>query len=281
MQIGVLFPQTEIGSDPGALREYGRALVELGFSHLVSYEHVLGAVPERLPKDYAPFGLKDAFHEPFTLFAFLAAVAPELGFGTSILILPQRQTPLVAKQAAEMDMLSGGRFRLGVGIGWNFAEFEALGIDFKTRAARFEEQIEVLRLLWTQDVVNFSGRFHHIEGCGLNPRPPRPIPIWIGGRTEPALRRAAVLGDGFLPLRPLSGGWDATLSQMQGWRAAAGKSWEGFGMEARIGVADGWREELEAWRQRGATHVYVSTMGLGLDGAAAHIELLRKVAAEL
>ncbi|MHB2018360.1 MAG: LLM class F420-dependent oxidoreductase [Candidatus Xenobia bacterium] len=281
MHIGILFPQTEIGNDPGGLREYARAMVDLGFDHLATYEHVLGAVPERLPRDYAPYGIEDAFHEPFTLFAHLAAVAPELAFITSILVLPQRQTALVAKQSVLLDRLTGGKFRLGVGLGWNFAEFEGMGCDFKTRAARLEEQVEVLRLLWSQDVVTFSGRFHQVQGLGLRPRPPHAIPIWIGARTEPAIRRAAVLGDGFLPLLPLSGGWEHTFDQMRQWREAAGKPWEGFGIEARVGFGPDWRQEAETWRQRGATHVYVSTMGQGRHGAQEHIQLLRELAREV
>jgi probable F420-dependent oxidoreductase len=282
MHIGVLFPQTEIGFDAGGLAEYGRALVDLGFHHLCTYEHVLGAVPERLPKDYAPYGIGDAFHEPFALFSFLSAVAPTLGLATSILVLPQRPTALVAKQATELTYLSPHReLRLGVGIGWNFAEFEGLGADFKTRAARLEEQVHLLRLLWGQDVVTFSGRFHQVEGCGLKPRPPQPIPVWIGANSAPGLRRAAHLGDGLFPLRPLEGGWDATIEQVRAWREEAGKSWDGFGIEARVNFSSTWRDEVEAWRKRGASHVYVNTMGRGLQGPTAHIGFLQEVAQEL
>ncbi|MEW6284197.1 MAG: TIGR03619 family F420-dependent LLM class oxidoreductase, partial [Candidatus Eremiobacterota bacterium] len=227
MQIGLLFPQTEIGSDPSGLREYARASVEAGFDHVVTYEHVLGAVPERLPPDYAPYGIEDPFHEPFCLFSFLAAVAPELGFATAILVLPQRQAPLVAKQAVDVQLKSGGKFRLGVGIGWNYAEFEGMGCDFKTRSSRMEEQVEVLRLLWSRERVDYQGRFHRLEGVGLNPRVQ--VPVWFGGRAAPALRRAAVLGDGFFPLAPLEGGWEDTFDRMRTWRREAGLPWEGFG----------------------------------------------------
>lgn len=281
MKIGVLFPQTEIGPDPAGLRDYAQAVAGCGFDHVVTYEHVLGAVPERLPEGYAPYGIKDAFHEPFALFSFMAAAAPGLGFATGILVLPQRQTPLVAKQATDLYYKSQENFRLGVGIGWNFAEFEGMGCGFKDRARRMEEQIGVLRRLWTEEVLDFSGHFHQIRGLGLNPRPPRPIPIWLGAAAEPALRRAAVMGDGFFPLRPLEGGWEATLEKMRGWREKAGLSWASFGIEARLGVGDGWREQLEGWRELGATHVYLSAMGQGLTGPTAHIRQLQTLAAEL
>lgn len=281
MKIGLLFPQTEIGSDPAGLAEFARAAVEHGFDHLVSYEHVLGAVPERLPPNYAPYGIEDAFHEVLTVYAYLAAVAPELGLATGVLVLPQRQTALVAKQAAQLSLLTRGQFRLGVGLGWNFAEFEGLGMNFANRAARMEEQIQLMRRLWTEPVVHFEGKFEQVIGCGLRPLPPQPVPLWIGGSAAPALRRAAALGDGWFPLRPLEGGWPATLEQMREWRQQAGRSWEGFGMEARVNWKEGWRQELEQWRSWGASHVYLSTMGLGLHGPAAHLEAIGKIAREL
>ena len=177
MQVGILFPQNEIGPDPGGLKEFARAAVESGFHHLVSYEHVLGAVADRLPQGYAPYGIDDNFHEVMTLYAYLAGVAPELGLATGILVLPQRQTPLVAKQAAQLSLLTRDRFRLGVGLGWNFAEFEGMGVNFSSRARRMEEQIELLRLLWTESVVHFEGQFEQVQGCGIRPLPARPVPI--------------------------------------------------------------------------------------------------------
>ncbi len=279
MKFGLLFPQTEFGSDPQALREYGRACVEAGFDHLVCYEHVLGAVRDRLPRDYAPYTIDDAFHEPFSLFSFLAAVAPELGFATGILVLPQRQAQLVAKQAVDVQLKSGGKFRLGVGIGWNHAEFEAMGCGFKNRAARMEEQIDVMRQLWSQDRVDFVGRFHHLDGVGLKPR--ADVPVWFGGRAEAALKRAAEVGDGFFPLAHLEGGWEATFERMRDWRESAGKSWEGYGIEARVDGVQGWREQAEIWALRGATHVYLATMNKGLNGAADHIAHLRQLGREL
>lgn len=271
MQIGILFPQTEIGDSPQGLRDYARAVVDAGFSHIVSYEHVLGAIPERLPEDYAPYGIHDRFHEVFTLYSFLSGVAPELGFATGILVLPQRQTALVAKQAAQIALLSGGKFRLGVGIGWNRAEFEALGADFSHRGRRVEEQITLLRKLWSEPVVNFQGEFETVEGCGILPLPERPIPIWIGGAAEPALRRASRQADGIFPLRPLEGGWKSTFARLREWRAEAGKSWESFGIEARVTIQDGWQNEIETWRELGATHIYLANMGRGLVGAQEHV----------
>lgn len=279
MQFGLLFPQTEIGSDPGGLREYARAAAESGFNHIVCYEHVLGAVRDRLPKDYAPYTIDDAFHEPFTLYSFLAAVAPELGFATGVLVLPQRQAQLVAKQAVDVQLKSGGKFRLGVGIGWNYAEFEGMGCDFKTRAARMEEQIEVMRLLWSQDRVDFQGRFHHLDGVGIKPR--CDVPVWFGGRAENALRRACALGDGLFPLAPLENDWEKTFDRLRQWRTEAGKTWESFGIEARVDGVPGWREQAEIWAGRGATHVYLATMNKGLKGPADHIARIRELAREL
>ena len=280
MQLGVLLPQTEIGSDPVGLRDYAQAVHELGFAHLISYEHVLGAVPERLPKDYAPYGIQDAFNEILTTFAFMAAAAPELGLATAILVLPQRQTALVAKQAAQLNLLTSGRFRLGVGLGWNYAEFEGMGADFPTRARRMEEQIRVLRLLWGQDMVDFEGDFHKLQGVGIRPLPSAQ-PIWLGAAAEPAVRRAAQLGDGWFPLRPLAGGWEATFAQVRAWREAAGLSWESFGIEARVTPEPGWPDKVREWERLGATHVYVSTLGQGCRGPSAHIELLRRLQSDL
>ena len=201
---------------------------------------------------------------------------------TGVIILPQRQTALVAKQAAEVDILTGGRFRLGVGIGWNAVEYEALGMNFTNRARRFEEQIALLRRLWTEPVLTFAGRYERVTAAGLKPLPvQQPIPIWIGGSAEPALKRAAEVADGFFPQRPLAGGWAATLAQMRAWRTAAGLDWAGYGVEARLnagtGTPDDWRRTVEEWRGLGATHLSVNTMGGGLGGPDGHIERLRQV----
>ena len=281
MRLGVVFPQTEIGADPAGVRAYAEAVAELGFDHLLTYDHVLGADPAGHPGFSGPYTVESLFHEPFVLFGYLAAIAPSLELVTGIVILPQRQTALVAKQAAEVDILTGGRFRLGIGQGWNRVEYEALGMDFSDRARRMEEQIELLRRLWQEPVLDFDGRDHKVTAAGLNPLPvQRPIPIWIGGSSEAALRRIARLGDGYFPMngRALEGDWPLTLDRMREWRRAAGRDPDDLGIEARInassGTPDDWHEQAEEWRALGATHLAVETMRGGLSGAKAHIERL-------
>jgi probable F420-dependent oxidoreductase len=207
-------------------------------------------------------------------------VAPRLGYLTSVVILPQRQTVLVAKQAADLDTLSGGRLRLGVGIGWNPIEFQALGLRFADRARRFEEQIDLLRRLWTERVVTFDGRFHSIKAAGINPRPiQQPIPIWIGASSEPAVKRAARIADGYLPLRPLDGGWQATIDRVHAWLQEVGRDPSTFGIEGRLDASKGspeeWHQTIQMWRGFGASHLSVGTNGVG--GPDAHIARLRQV----
>jgi probable F420-dependent oxidoreductase len=220
------------------------------------------------------------------LFGYVAAAAPKLELVTAVVILPQRQTALVAKQAAEIDVLSGGKLRLGVGIGWNWVEYEGLGMNFKNRARRFEEQIELLRRYWQEPTFTHQGRYEQVTAAGINPLPiQRPIPIWIGGSAEPALKRAAEIADGFFPQRPLEGGWPATLERMRAWREAAGKDWGSYGIEARInagtGTPDDWRAAYAEWKALGATHITVNTMNGGLRGPAEHIQRIREVKAAL
>src|SRR3970040_304736 len=203
MRIGVVFPQTEIGADPYYIKDYAQAAEELGNSHILAYDHVIGANPTSRPGWKPPYTHLDVFHEPFVLFGYMAGLTTKVAFVTGIIILPQRQTVLVAKQAAALDGLSGGRLRLGIGIGWNPVEYEALGENFQDRGRRSEEQIEVLRALWTKELVTFEGRWHKITDAGLNPLPvQRPIPIWFGGGAEPVIRRIGRLGDGWMPLSP-------------------------------------------------------------------------------
>jgi probable F420-dependent oxidoreductase len=282
MQIGAVLPQLEIGDDAAGVRAYAQAVQELGYAHLLAYDHVLGADPAGHPGWSGPYTHESNFRELFTLFGYLAGVAPGLELVTGVIILPQRQTALVAKQAAEVDILTGGRFRLGVGIGWNAVEYEALGMNFTNRARRFEEQIAFLRRLWTEPVFTHAGRYERVTAAGLKPLPvQRPIPIWIGGSAEPALKRAAALADGFFPQRPLEGGWAPTLAKMRAWRAAAGRDWDGFGIEARLnagtGTPDDWRRTLDEWRGLGATHISVNTMGGGLGAPDGHVERLGQV----
>src|SRR3712207_5049701 len=203
MRLGAIFPQLESGADPVAIRDYAQAVEGMGYDHILIYDHVLGADTASRPNWRGPYTAQSLFHEPFVLYGYFAAVTERVELVTDVIILPQRQTALVAKQAAEIDVLSGGRLRLGVGIGWNEVEYEALGESFRNRGARSEEQIEVLRLLWTQEVVDFQGRWHTITAAGINPLPVRrPIPLWIGGTAEPVLRRIGRLGDGWFPQRP-------------------------------------------------------------------------------
>jgi probable F420-dependent oxidoreductase len=218
MQYGVVFPQAEFGNDPQAIKDYAQTAEEFGYDYLLVYDHVLGAHPNREPKLTGPYTNEHPFHEPMVLFGFLAAVTTRLELVTGILILPQRQTALVAKQTAEVDVLTGGRLRLGIGIGWNYVEYGALGEDFHTRGRRAEEQIEVLRKLWTQPLVTHHTARHNIDNAGINPLPiQRPIPIWFGGAAEPALKRAAHLGDGWMPAgRPPMTGSEPTSSNCMG-----------------------------------------------------------------
>lgn len=282
MQIGVVYPQTELRGDPTAVRRIGRAVEDLGFDHLLAYDHVLGAVhANRTPELVGPYTEHDPFHDPLVMFAHLAGITERIHFATGILILPQRQTALVARQAADVDLLSGGRLRLGVGLGWNYVEYEALGQDFHTRGARQEEQIDLLRRLFTEPVVEFSGRFDRINRAALVPKPARPIPIWLGGSGEAAFDRAARIADGFIFF---DSGVDRVVHTWQRLRDRVdgfGRSIEAFGGDyvkfpsRRVGelVAD-----MEAWREAGGTHVSLITMGLGFDSVDAHIDYLASVA---
>jgi probable F420-dependent oxidoreductase len=284
MQIGVAYPQTELLGDPGAVRRFGTAVEKLGFAHLLAYDHVLGAVhADRTPRLSGPYTEQDPFHDPFVMFAHLAAITERIGFATGILILPQRPTVLVARQAADVDLLSGGRLRLGVGIGWSYVEYEALGQDFHTRGARQEEQIPLLRRLFTEPVVDFRGRFDRIDRAALVPKPSRRIPIWLGGSGDVAFDRAARLADGFIFFGM---GIDRSVEAWQRLRgrvADAGRAVEDFGGDYVVltGGVDAVTAEIDAWRQAGGTHASVVTMGLGLGSVDAHLDYLSSVAAAL
>ncbi|MBV9545996.1 MAG: LLM class F420-dependent oxidoreductase [Chloroflexi bacterium] len=281
MKLGVIFPQTEIGAGPGGVRAYVQAVQDLGFQHLLIYDHVLGAEPAGHPGFNGPYTSASMFHEPFVLFGYLAAVAPGLELVTAVIILPQRQAVLTAKQAAEVDVLTGGKLRLGVGIGWNDVEYEGLGMQFSNRGRRFEEQIQLMRRLWTEPVLSFEGRYHRVTAAGINPLPvQRPIPIWIGASAEAAIKRAAETADGFFPQRPLEGGWPATMERIHGWLEDAGRNAKDFGIEQRIntsaGNPDDWRNVADEWRGFGATHLSINTMNAGLRGPDAHVARLRE-----
>ena len=280
MQTGLVYPQTEYPTDPAAVRDYAQTAEGLGYSHVLAYDHVLGANPDRPGGWSGPYTHRDPFMEPFVLFTYMAAVTTRLGFIPGILILPQRETALVAKQAATLDVLCGGRFRLGVGTGWNEVEYVALAQDFSTRGQRQEEQLEVLRLLWTQELVTFKGRWHDIPDAGINPLPvQRPIPLWFGGHADVVLRRAARLGDGWLPGFRTAEAAREHLDRLDGYLAEAGRDRAAFGLEPRLhwgnGDLDALGRALEGWRAAGATHISLNTMGAGFRTAGEHLAAIR------
>lgn len=284
MKIGAVYPQIELRGDPEAVRRFGRAVEDLGFDHLLAYDHVLGAVhADRTPPLTGPYTEHDPFHDPFVMFAHLAAITERIEFATGVLILPQRQTALVARQAADVDLLSGGRLRLGVGVGWNHVEFDALGQNFRTRGAREEEQMGLLRRLFTEPVVDFTGRFDRIERAALVPRPARSIPIWLGGSGEAAFDRAARLADGFIFFggNGIEHAVEAWI-RLRGRLCDLGRSVEEFGGEYVLVPAKGGMGEVsaqvEAWREAGGSHVSLATMGQGLDGVEGHIDYLAAAA---
>ena len=281
MQLGAIFPQTEIGADPGAVRDFVQAAEGLGYEHLLVFDHVLGADASRRAEWNRPYSHTDAFHEPFVLFGYLAGVTEKIQLTTGILILPQRQTALVAKQAAAVDVLTGGRLRLGVGVGWNDVEFEALGESFRNRGRRCAEQIELLRLLWTNEVVSYTGRYHKVTDAGINPLPvQRPIPIWFGGGADRVVERIGRLGDGWFPqFQPDSAGQER-IAWMREEVRAAGRDPDKVGIEGRLNIAggnaDSWAREAAAWAEAGATHISINTMRANLPSPEAHIKAIEE-----
>jgi probable F420-dependent oxidoreductase len=283
MRLGVVFPQTEFNGDATAICDYAQTAESLGFSHIVAYDHVLGANPDRPGGWHGPYTYQSPFHEVFVLLSYMAALTKSIEFATAVLILPQRQTALVARQAATLDYLSGGRFRLGVGLGWNEVEYSALNENFHTRGKRIEEQVDLLRKLFTQELVNFTGKWHTIPDAGINPLPiQRPIPIWFGGSAEAALKRIAKIADGWMCTqrtpelaRPVH---DLLVKYLE----EAGRSIGSFGIEARIlygdGQPDSWLSAIEQWIEMGATHISFNTMGSGFNSPAQHIDAVQKMA---
>ncbi|MEM9620894.1 MAG: LLM class F420-dependent oxidoreductase [Pseudomonadota bacterium] len=282
MQIGAVFPHQEIGDDPIVIRDWAQAAEGLGYSHILAYDHVLGAVhANREPALWGPYTENDAFHEPFVLFGYLASCTERVGLATGILILPQRQTVLVAKQAAQVDILSSGRLRLGVGTGWNYVEYDSLNEDFASRGQRYAEQIEVMRKLWREPVVEFSGAYHKIDRAGLKPLPKRDIPVWFGGFAPVAFRRAAQIGDGFI----FGSSQEQNLQALELVRqelAQAGRTTAEFGLEALVNYqsgADAWYNEAQVWQAEGADFISMRAMALrgmgdGLQTPQAHIKAL-------
>ena len=275
MHIGIVFPQTEFGGSASEVRAFAQEAEKLGFEHIAAYDHVLGANPHRPGGWHGPYDAASAFLEPFVLFSHMAAVTRTIGLTTGILILPQRQTALVAKQAATLDVLSGGRLRLGVGLGWNPVEYEALGEEFHNRGRRMEEQIAILRQLWTQPLVDWHGEWHTIPDAGINPLPvQQPIPIWFGGGAEAALRRAARLGDGWMTNQRTPSDAQPLLEFLRRCLREAERSPETFGIDARLPYADGapsaWLQLAEGWAAEGATHLTVNTLGAGFQTPSEH-----------
>ena len=285
MRIGVVFPQTEIGSRAEDIRAYATGVESLGFQHLLAYDHVLGADPAVHQGWNGPYDIHTTFHEPMVLFGYLAGIC-SLELVTGIIILPQRQTALVAKQAAEVDLLCGGRLRLGVGLGWNAVEYEALGKPFRARGAMLEEQVPLLRELWSGGTVTHRGRFERVTGAGLAPAPlQRPIPIWFGAQAAPALRRAGRMGDGWFPQVPPGPRLDEARAEVAAGAESAGRDPGSLGMDGRVtlrsGELDRLVDEIGAWERAGASHVSVNTMGAGLGAVGGHLAALEELARQL
>jgi probable F420-dependent oxidoreductase len=292
VRLGITFSHPDLGADPSFWKDFAQAAEGAGFDHLLAAEHVIGGHPDRLGGEKV-HTYDVVYHEPFVLFGFLAAVTTRLEFVTSILILPQRQSVLVAKQAAELDIVTGGRLRLGVGVGRNWMEYEALNEDFTNRGARLEEQVEVLRRLWTEELVTYDGRWHHLDRVGLNPMPiQRPIPIWMGsyvGRVvEKVIRRIGRVADGWLPQLPPGPELAVVLERVRGYAVEAGRSPESVGIEGSMPIKrdddpEAWVVKAQAFADLGATHLRVITAGGGfptpqdhLDGAIRWVEAVRK-----
>ena len=285
MKIGVIFPQTEIGADAGAVRAYAERVEELGFAHILAYDHVLGADPAVHPRGSRPYDLYTTFHEPLVMFGFMAAVT-RVELVTGIIILPQRQTALVAKQAAEVDQLTGGRFRLGIGLGWNEVEYAALGQDFTNRGRRMSEQVALLRRLWTEESVTFEGQYESVIGAGLCPLPvQRPIPLWFGAQSRPAYVRIGQLADGWFPQVPPDERLQDALAVIAEAARAAGRDPAGIGMEGRVSWtaagADKLVDHVGRWRSAGASHVTINTMRADLGSVDGHLAALTTAAEAL
>ncbi|MFT3854968.1 MAG: LLM class F420-dependent oxidoreductase [Ilumatobacteraceae bacterium] len=275
MRIGVVFPQTEIGDDPIAVRDFVQTAEGLGFAHLLCFDHVLGAEHEgRVPALTGPYDERHAFHEVFVLLGAVAAWTDHIELATGVLVLPQRQTALVAKQAAEVDLLSNGRLRLGVATGWNHVEYQAMGAPYDRRGALLDEQIEVIRLLWEQPLVTFEGRFHRIERAGILPRPHRRIPIWFGGSSPVALRRAVRVGDGVCySVGPTA----EDLALIESLLRAEGRASETFLVEGRLNYNVGeaqWEARRLELDGRGIDRAALNLMGAELGGARQLIDAL-------
>lgn len=280
MKTGVVYPQTELRGDPDAVRRIGLATEELGYDHLLVYDHVVGAShADRDPELWGPYQETDPFHDPFVMFGYLAGITDHIELVSGVIILPQRQTALVAKQCTDIDLLSKERLRLGVGTGWNYVEYDALGENYADRGPRLSEQIELLRRYWTEDLFSFEGKFDRLDRGNINVRPNRSIPIWIGGFSEPAFRRAGRVADGFI----YAGDADRVIegkARVEHYLTEAGRSTADFGHDLitlRAKTVDETLATLDAWREAGGTHASVCTMGMGLDSIEAHLDFMGQV----
>jgi len=279
--MGAFFPTRDMPADRIAIRDWAQAAEAIGFDFVEVPDHVLGADRAALPDFEGPYDVDDSFHETFVTLAYIAAVTERVGLASGVLILPQRQTALVAKQAAQLDVVSGGRLRLGIGVGWNPVEYEALGQDWQRRGQRQAEQIELMNQLWTNRTVTFDGVFDRVHHAGLNPLPiQQPIPIWFGGGVEPVLQRAAKYGQGWIPLGQPDEQTEGQLERLRNYLRAEGRDPAAFGIEAwvrsGIGEPDQWRTAAERWAALGATHVTFYTSGQGIGGVEHQIEAMRQ-----
>ena len=280
MEYGVVLPHNEIGRDPGAMKAFVQGAEALGAKQLLIYDHVLGADRSRPGGFKGPYDKDVAFHEPLTTFAYIAGVTETIELVTTILILPQRQTALVAKQVAEIAMLSNNRFRLGIGTGWNKVEYESLNVPFERRGARQAEQVELLRALWQEDSLDYAGKFHRVDMASINPRPDQHIPIWFGGAAPAALKRCARLGDGWIPLMGANDAAKAAVALLKSERTAAGKSWDGFEILAQAQYAGGtperWLSHSSKWQEIGATKIAVATHNAGDTNVDGHLKRIEE-----
>jgi probable F420-dependent oxidoreductase len=286
MKFGVVYPQTEYGNDPHAIRDFAQSVEQLGYSHILAYEHVLGINPDPSADWRPPYTYQSPFQSPFLLFSYMAAVTQKVEFTTGILILPQRQTTLVAKQAATLDVLSGGRLRLGVGLGWNKPEYISLGENFHNRGRRIEEQITLMRQLWTQPLVQFTGLWHTIPEAGINPLPiQQPIPVWFGGHAKPVLRRLAAIGDGWMPNYREPQKLLPKLKILENFLNETQRDMSDLGLEVKIYYNDGdpsaWESLAQEWEEFGVSHITFNTMNVGFQSPDEHLDALQVFAATL
>lgn len=278
MKLNAQFPTRDIGNDPSKIRDWAQAAEALGYAYIEVPDHVFGAAARG---DWTPnYDEKDPFHETFVTLGFLAAVTRTIGLSSGVLIAPQRQTGLIAKQAAEVDLLSGGRLRLGIGVGWNHVEYEALGTEWKTRGARQAEQIEVLRKLWSEDLVSYQGRFHNLNQVTIAPPPvQRPIPIWIGGTSDAVIKRAARLGDGWMPIMQPDEAGRLKLDMLREELVRNGRDPARFGIEGWLRMHEPdpkqWGAAAAGWRQLGADYVMLYPM-FRMPNLDDQIETLRR-----